>query len=489
MSASVLLAACLAAPLLQALAAALAPRPPGLRDLLQIVLSFAGFVAACALFAAARGGGAGRLALARPLPHVDLAFAVEPIGVLAALVVSGLAFLHAIHSASFLRAVGEPAPARMQAFMALASLSTIALGFSANLFSFFVSYQALTLATFPLVAHGGQDEQRRAARTYLATLLTASIGLLLPAIVWTYALTGQLEFRAAGVFARPVDAATLNILLVLFTLGVAAIALPPVHRWLPASSVAPYPAAAMIQGVAVVNAGGFGVLKISTYVFGPRLVDASIAAQGLIALAGVSMCVAALIALSKQNIRERLAYSMMAQSASAAMGALIALPTGTFAAALQVVAQACAATTLTMAAGAAYAATGRDTAASFAGLGRLMPWTFASFAFAAASLVGMPPFSGAWAKLWLITAAADAGYLWAGALAAFAAVLTFAHWGPLAAGALVSPAPADALKRPDGAGILVVAPVVIAAAATAALLFLADPLANFLAAIWRGPPA
>ncbi len=486
MSPALLLSLTLAAPLLQAAAAMAAPRPPGLRDTLQILISIAHLVVALLLFNAVGAGAEARVVLARPLPNVDLAFNIEPIGVLFALIIAGLGAAHTFHSAAFLRAVGEPAPARLQAFMALAAFAATALAFSANLFTFFVAYQALTLATFPLVAHGGEEDARRAARVHLATLLAASIGLLLPAIVWTYALTGQLEFLSAGVFARSPGMFTLNALLVLFTLGVAAVALPPAHRWLPASRVATYPAVIMIQGVALVNAGGVGVLKIATYVFGVRLTEAAFAMQGLIALAGAVMCGAALIALSRQDMRERAAYAMMAQSAAVAMGAMIALPTGTFAAALQIVAQACACVTLLMACANAYAATGRTRARDFAGLGRLMPWTFVCFGLAAASLIGMPPFSGAWARLWLITATADAGFYWAGGIVALGAVLAFAQWGPLAASALVAPAPRDAFRRPDGASILMVAPVVLTAGATLALLFLADPLANFLSRIWRG---
>jgi hypothetical protein len=54
-----------------------------------------------------------------------------------------------------------------------------------------------------------------------------------------------------------------------------------------------------------------------------------------------------------------------------------------------------------------------DSVADYAGLGRVMPWTFAGFAIASASMIGMPPFAGAWAKLWLITAAAGSGLVWA----------------------------------------------------------------------------
>lgn len=137
-----------------------------------------------------------------------------------------------------------------------------------------------------------------------------------------------------------------------------------------------------------------------------------------------------------------------------------------------------------MAAGTTAAITGRTKVADFAGLGRVMPWTFAGFAIASASMIGLPPFAGAWAKLWLITAAAGSGLIWAAALASVAAVLTFTHLAPIAVNALAARAPTDAFKRPDGASILLAAPVVLAAAATLSLLVLADPLAVYLSPIW-----
>jgi multicomponent Na+:H+ antiporter subunit D len=137
-----------------------------------------------------------------------------------------------------------------------------------------------------------------------------------------------------------------------------------------------------------------------------------------------------------------------------------------------------------MATGTTAAVTGRTTTTDYVGLGRVMPWTFAGFAIACASLIGMPPFSGAWAKLWLITASASTGVVWAAVLVGVSAVLTFAHLGPLAANAFAGRAPTDAFKRPDGASILLAAPVILAAGATLLLLALADPLASFLSPVW-----
>lgn len=488
MSPAVLLLIALAAPVAQAgLVAALA-RPPGLRDVLHIGFSLLLAGVTIPLLFAAGAGETGRVVLARPLPGVELAFSLEPLGALMAAASACLGGLASVYTVGYARAVGERAPARLMAFIALAQAGAAAVAFSANLFTFFVAYQALTLATFPLVALGGDDDARRAARTYLGTLLTASIGLFLPAMVWTYAVAGALDFQPGGVLAGRVDVFTANALLILFVLGLATTGLPPMHRWLPVSSGASYPALIAVQATAVLMAGGVGLVKIAAYVFGPALAQAALAAQALVALAGATMCVAALIALSKQDLRERLAYSCMAQAAAAAMGALLGIPAGLFAAALQIVALACGAATLLMAAGAVYVATGRRDAADTKGLGRLMPWTFAGFALASASMIGMPPFAGAWPKLWLISAAANSGLIWAAVLAGGATVLTFAHLGPLAANALVGRASADVFKRPDGASILLVAPVALCAGATLCLLLIADPLSQFLTPLWSTPP-
>jgi multicomponent Na+:H+ antiporter subunit D len=242
-----------------------------------------------------------------------------------------------------------------------------------------------------------------------------------------------------------------------------------------------------VQALAVLPAGGLALLKVLAYVFGPVLATARVSALALLALACVGMCVAALIALSRQDLRERLAYSCMAQALAVVMGGLLALPAGLFAATLQIVATSCAATTLLMAAGTVSVITGRTIVVDYSGLGRVMSWTFAGFALASASMIGMPPFSGAWSRLWLITASASSGLTWAGALVGVAAVLTFAHLGPLAANAFAGRAPADAFKRPDGASILLVAPVILSAAATLWLLVLADPLASFLSPVWTPP--
>lgn len=481
------LAVALAAPVAGAILVWVLARPPGLRDVIHVLFAAIFAAAAGLVVAAAAHEQHARVVLARPLPRVDLAFSIEPLGALMAALIAGLAFLHAIHTTGMVRATQEPAPARMMASIAFAYAGAAAAAFSANLLSFFVAYQAMTLATFPLVAHGAGEEGRKAARTYLATLLTFSVGLFLPAMVWTYAVAGTLDFKPGGILAGHVDHNGANALLVMFALGLAFAAIPPAHRWLLVSHGAPHSALVSIQASAVLPIGAVGLLKILWYVFGSALPLAQAAATGLLVLAGAGMCVAALSALSRQDLRERFAYSCLAQALAAAVGVLLSLAQGAYAATLQIMALACGAATLMMAAGNIYAATGRVNVVDTPGLGRVMPWTFAGFALGAASMIGMPPFAGAWAKLWLITAAADAQLVWAAVLVGVAAVLTFAHLGPLAANALVARAPTDPFKRPDGASLMLVAPVILSAGATLFLLLLADPLVKFLGPLWTPP--
>lgn len=479
---------------LPAIAAALVlicARPPGLRDVIHIGFAVAVAILAAMLLSTVQHHQEARLVLAHPLPNVELAFAAEPLGALFAVIVSGLGVLHAVHTVGFVRATGLGSPARMMAFIALTAGAMIAVAVSANLFTLFVSYQALILAGAPLIQDRTVEEEGRAARVYLTTQLGASIGLFLPGVVWSYSLAGAGEFQVGGVLAgliEPMSPAVANVLLALFALGASMAIVPPLSAWISASSASRWPSLVTIHSLALAPAGVVAIVKIAAYVFGSTLAEASLVSHVMLLLCGGGAVLAALIAISKQDLNERLAYVCAAQNLSAVVGALLALPAGLFAATLQVAAACCAGSTAIMASATVAAVTGRSGAVDYVGLGRVMPWTLGAFAVGCASMIGLPPFAGAWAKLWLITASAGAGLLWAAGLVGAAAILTFAALGPLAANALAGKAPADAFKRPDGASIFLTAPTVVGAIATLSLLALADSLATFLSPVWTPHP-
>ena len=136
---------------------------------------------------------------------MSLELALEPLGLLFATIAAVLWPITTVYAAGYLRAEKDPAQTRFFVFFALTIAAAMWIALSANLITLFIGYEMMTLATWPLVAHKGGAKVRRGARTYVVVLLTTSIGLLLPAIVWTWVLAGSTDFRPGGLLgqARP----------------------------------------------------------------------------------------------------------------------------------------------------------------------------------------------------------------------------------------------------------------------------------------------
>ena len=94
------------------------------------------------------------------LPGLRCAFEVEPLGMLFALVASGLWIVNSIYSIGYMRANDEPHQTRFYVCFALALGSTIGIAFADNLFTLFLFYEVLTLVTYPLVTHHGNEEAK-----------------------------------------------------------------------------------------------------------------------------------------------------------------------------------------------------------------------------------------------------------------------------------------------------------------------------------------
>jgi len=144
-------------------------------------------------------GGRPSSQLSEIVPGIEIAFRVEPLGMLFAMLASGLWLVNSIYSIGYMRGNREPNQTRFYVFFAIAIASTMGVAFSANLFTLFLFYELLTLSTYPLVAHKRTARTMRSARVYLGILLTTSIGLLLPAIIWTYQVAGSGDFTPGGI--------------------------------------------------------------------------------------------------------------------------------------------------------------------------------------------------------------------------------------------------------------------------------------------------
>ncbi len=123
--------------------------------------------------------------LFRLLPGIELAFRADALGLLFASGASLLWILTSFYSIGYMRSLKEHAQTRYFCCFALALSATIGVAFSANLFTLFFFYEALSLVTYPLVGHKETTEAKAGARKYLIYLLGAAKVFLLAAIILT----------------------------------------------------------------------------------------------------------------------------------------------------------------------------------------------------------------------------------------------------------------------------------------------------------------
>jgi multicomponent Na+:H+ antiporter subunit D len=398
--------ACLLIPLIGAGAIILAARAgDNLREAATLVTAVLLAWSVWSLIPGVMDGERPSLLLFEVVLGIRVAFSVEPLGMLFAALASGLWIVNSIYSIGYMRGNKEKNQTRFYVFFALSLAATIGIAFAANLFTLFLFYEALTLLTYPLVSHKGDEKTLRSARVYLGVLLTTSIGLLLPAIIWTYVAAGNGEFTPGGILAGEIEGPALGLLLALFVFGIGKAAVMPVHRWLPAAMVAPTPVSALLHAVAVVKAGVFSVTKVIVYIFGVDHLFGSPSGDWLLYAAAFTIIAASLVALRQQNLKRLLAYSTVAQLSYVIMAAAILKPLAEIGASVHMVAHAFGKITLFFAAGAIYTASKKTEVGQLAGIGRRMPWTMAAFTIGALSMIGVPP-TGGFVSKWFILAGA-----------------------------------------------------------------------------------
>jgi multicomponent Na+:H+ antiporter subunit D len=402
-----------------------------LRDTLTFVLSLITFGLVLLILKEYNSGVSFDFSVISVMPGIDIAFEVEPLGMLFALVASGLWIVTHIYAIGYMRTNNEKNRTQFFACFSIAIGTVLGLAFSKNLFTLFVFYELLTISTFPLVAHKGTSEALKGAKTYLAILLGTSVGFQLVAIVWVYFLAGTLDFALQGILQGKVTNFQAAALLGLFAFGIGKAALMPFHRWLPAAMVAPTPVSALLHAVAVVKAGVFTILKVGIYIFGIDFLNETGASNWLIWLAAFSVLSASLVAMSKDNLKSRLAYSTISQLSYITLGVALANSLGVLGGALHIATHALGKITLFMCAGSIYIATHKTKISEMAGLGRVMPITFTAFFIGAVSIIGLPPLGGSWSKWLLVLSAIEAEYILIVAAFMVSSILNIAYLIPI----------------------------------------------------------
>ena len=415
------------------------------------------------------------------LPNVGLAFKVDALGLLFALVSVGLWIPTTIFSMGLLRPLKQHAQTRFFFFFAIAISSAVGVAFSANLLTLFIFYEALSLSTYPLVTHNQDDDAIKGGRKYLTYLLGTSIALALPAMIIVYQQTGNLDFTNGGVFASGISTTLLVVLLVMFLFGFAKAGLMPFHAWLPGAMVAPAPVSALLHAVAVVKVGVFSIIRVLTGIFGVDLLANTPSLSTIVCvLAGITLIVASLIALTQDNIKSRLAYSTIGQLSYIILGVGLATESGVAGAALHIPMHAFGKITLFLCAGAIYQACGAKCISEIHGLGRKFPLTMTAFFIGSLCVIGLPPTGGFVSKWYLLTGSLDSAQQWAFAVFLTSSLLNAAYFLPIVYKAFFA-APTDTarLDKAKEPPPLTVVPLFITSAGCLLLFFFSDKLFQF----------
>ncbi len=413
------------------------------------------------------------------LPNIAIEFRVDGLGMLFGLVASSLWILTSLYSIGYMRGLKEHSQTRFFSFFAISLSATIGVAFSGNLFTLYLFYEMLSLATYPLVTHHQDKEARTGGRTYLTYLLTTSIGFVLPALIFVFVKTGSsMDFNPEGFLAGHVSPSAALVLLLLFTFGFAKAGIMPFHSWLPGAMVAPTPVSALLHAVAVVKVGVFCILRVFTGVFGIDFLESLDIATVVAWVAGFTVITSSLIALSQDNLKRCLAFSTIGQLSYIILGVALLSDRAVTGSMMHIAMHAFGKITLFMCAGAIFVATGKKYISQLDGLGKKMPFTMAAFAIGALSVTGLPPTGGMWSKFYLVWGAANADQIVLMCFFIISSLLNCAYFFPIISRAFLRPVPEGESAERKEAPLACVIPLTITAAGTVVLFFVPTLLFN-----------
>ncbi|WP_058367471.1 cation:proton antiporter [Haloparvum sedimenti] len=422
-------------------------RRPNLREGWTVLAAVAKFAAVASMLPGVLAGTTYVTHLGDFLPYVTFTLRADALGMLFAFLASGLWIVTSFYSIGYMRGNDETNQTRYFAAFAVSLSATMGIAFAGNLVTIFVFYELLSIATYPLVAHDETPEARSAGRKYLAYTMFGGGVLVLAGTVVVYWLTGlvgepTVSFSEGGIEALATAASTdplmAKIAFVLLAVGFGVKAgLMPLHQWLPEAMVAPTPVSGLLHAVAVVKSGAFGVSRLVLDVFGPELVFELGVGLWLSAAAAFTLTAASLIALRKDHLKQRLAYSTVSQLSYILLGLGLFGWHGLVGGLLHIPAHAFMKLTLFFCAGCLHVETHTDYISEMAGIGKRMPLTMTAFTVAAAGMAGIPLLAGFVSKYYMLIGGVQMGatltpvaYWFVGALL-LSGVLNIAYFWPV----------------------------------------------------------
>ncbi len=464
-----------------------AGRKPNLREACSFFAAVVLFLLVFSLIPEVRAGRTLHFTVFALLPGLSVSLRADALSMIFALTASFLWIVAVFYSAGYMRSLKEHAQTRFNVCFALAIFGAIGCAFADNLFTLYLFYEIVSVCTYPLVAHHQDEEGYAGGRRYLLYLTTAAKGLILPAMALIYVLSGTLDFASnvhTGILPAGVHNGVIIVLYACCILGFAKNGLMPLHHWLPGAMVAPTPVSALLHAVAVVKVGVFSTVRVMLYVFGADLMGRLHLGLPTAYFVSITILVGSVVALSKDDLKARLAYSTVSQLSYIILGVALLTPSAVEGGLFHIAAHAFAKITLFFCAGAIYVSTHKRKISEMGGLGRAMPFTFGAFALASLSMIGVPPVGGFISKFYLLIGALDAGSIGILAILVVSTLLNAAYFVPVVYSGFFGQAPAaDAGIVRREAPLLVLVPLCVTAVISVLIGVFPDLIMQFARAV------
>jgi len=287
-----------------------------------------------------------------------------------------------------------------------------------DLFTLFVSFELILVASYVLLTHQGRPPQIRSGMTYVVMNLFAST-LFLLGLAFVYAATGTVNMALlAQRIPELQDGVRLGIgLWFLVVFGTKA-AIFPLFSWLPDSyPTAPTTITAVFAGL-LTKIGVYSIIRFHTITgmddLGPIILVA----------AGLTMLVGVIGALAQNDVKRILSFHIISQIGYMLMGLGLFSVAGIAGAILFLFHHMPTKTVLFLVGGLIESSAGTSSLDRISGLAFRRPIIAVLFAIPALSLAGLPPFSGFVAKLSLVEAGIQSGSAPIVFVALFVSILT-----------------------------------------------------------------
>ncbi|HKL35557.1 MAG TPA: proton-conducting transporter membrane subunit [Salegentibacter sp.] len=290
-----------------------------------------------------------------------------------------------------------------------------------DIFNLYVWFEIIIISSFVLITIGGEKAQLEGAVKYFTLNFLASI-IFLTAIAVLYGLTGSLNMAdLANKVAAVENRALVEITAILFLIGFGIkSAVFPLYFWLPASYHTPPSAVSAIFGGLLTKVGVYALIRVFTLIFvGDAFLD-----QILLVLAIFTLFSGAVGALVQNNIRKVFSYLIICHIGYMIIGLGMFTEVAIAGAIFYLVHDILVKTNLFMISGLIYRIKGSNSMRALGGFYANYPKLSLLMFIPLFSLVGIPPLSGFWPKISLITASFNTGSYWSLAAIIFASFIT-----------------------------------------------------------------